>query len=163
MLAGLGHRPIGSTDNQDGPIDLGRPGDHVLDVVGMAGHVDMGVMAPVGLVLDMSDQDRDPPLLLLRGLVDLVEGGVRDLRVALMQHLGDRRRERGLAMVDMTHRANVQMRLGPLKLLLRHARLISSSNRLRQTQGESRLRPSPGSGGWTRTTDTAIMSRLLYL
>jgi hypothetical protein len=45
--------------------------------------------------------------------------------------------------------------------------LVSSWNRLRHQQGESQppngASPSPGSGGWTRTTDTAIMSRLLYL
>jgi hypothetical protein len=29
----------------------------------------------------------------------------------------------------MTHRPNVQMRLGPLKPLLRHARMVSSSER----------------------------------
>jgi hypothetical protein len=31
-------------------------------------------------------------------------------------------------MINMPHRPNIQMRLRPLKLLLRHARLISSSN-----------------------------------
>jgi hypothetical protein len=36
----------------------------------------VGVVAGVGLVLDVGDRDRDPALALLRRLVDLVEGGV---------------------------------------------------------------------------------------
>ena len=38
----------------------------------------------------------------------------------LRQHLGDRRRQRRLAMIDVTDRADVAVRLGPLKFLLRH-------------------------------------------
>jgi hypothetical protein len=56
-----------------------------------------------------------------------------------MQHLGDRRRQGRLAMIDMTHRPNIQMRLRPLKPLLRHARLISSSNR----SGKRKVRAMP--------------------
>jgi hypothetical protein len=54
--------------------------------------------------------------------------------------------------VDVTHRPDIQMRLGPLKLPLRHGSSWSPC-----------LDRRSGSGGWTRTTDTAIMSRLLYL
>ena len=120
MLPGLGHGPVGRRHHQDGPVHLGRPGDHVLDVIGVAGHVHMGVVALVGLVLDVGDVDRDPPLLLLRRLVDLIERRELHIRVRLGQHLGDRRRQRRLPMVDMTHRPHIQMRLVPLKLRLGH-------------------------------------------
>ena len=167
MLTGLGHRPIRGRHDQDRPIDLGRPGDHVLDVVSMPRHIHMGVMPVRGLILHMSDRDRDPPLLLLRRLINLVKRRIRHLRVPLVQHLGNRRRQGRLPMINMTHRPNVQMRLRPLKLLLRHREPVSSCDRSAKLQGESqppkRPSPSPGSGGWTRTTDTAIMSRLLYL
>jgi hypothetical protein len=42
-------------------------------------------------------------------------------------------------MIDMPHRPNIQMRLRPLKPLLRHACLISSSNR----SGKRKARAMP--------------------
>jgi hypothetical protein len=55
--------------------------------------------------------------------------------------------------VDVTDGADVHVRLVSLELLLAHSLRSSVLVFL----GASR------SGGWTRTTDTAIMSRLLYL
>ena len=74
VLARLGHRAVGGRDDQDGAVHLGGAGDHVLDVVGVAGAVDMGVVALVGLVLDVGDGDGDAALALFGGVVDLVEG-----------------------------------------------------------------------------------------
>src|SRR5712691_5659489 len=86
----------------------------------MAGAVDVGVVPGGGLVLDVGDRDGDPALLLLGGVVDRVEGP--ELGPALEgQGLGDRRGERGLAVVDVPDRADVHVRLGALELLLRHA------------------------------------------
>ena len=153
VLARLGHGAVGGRDHEDRAVDLGGAGDHVLDVVGVPGHVDVGVVAVVGLVLHVGDRDRDAALALLGGLVDLVERGeLRQTLVGLA--LGDRRRERGLAVVDMAHRADVHVGLRALELLLRHAFLRGWVPGFRRT-----IR----SGGWNRTTDTAIMSRLLCL
>ena len=106
-------------DDEDGAVHLGGAGDHVLDVVGVAGAVDVGVVALVGLVLDVGDGDGDAALALLGRVVDGVEGAV--LGLALQgQVLGDRRRERRLAMVDVTDGADVDVRLGSLELLLGH-------------------------------------------
>ena len=74
MLARLGHRAVGGTDHQDGAVHLRRAGDHVLDVVGVPGAVDVGVVALIGLVLDVGDGDGDAALALLGGVVDRVEG-----------------------------------------------------------------------------------------
>ena len=79
VLTGLGHRAVGGGDDEDRTVDLGGAGDHVLDVVGVTGHVDVRVVAVVGLVLDVGDRDGDATRLLLRRLVDLVEGGERDV------------------------------------------------------------------------------------
>ena len=57
VLAGLRHGAVGGGDHQDGPVHLGGAGDHVLDVVGVAGAVDVGVVALLGLVLDVRDGD----------------------------------------------------------------------------------------------------------
>ena len=81
VLAGLGHRAVGGGDHEDRAVHLGGAGDHVLDVVGVPGAVDVGVVARLGLVLDVGDRDRDPALALLGGVVDRVERAV--LRLAL--------------------------------------------------------------------------------
>jgi hypothetical protein len=115
----LGHGPIGRADHQDGPIHLRRPGDHVLDVVGVAGAVHVRVVALVRLVLDVGDGNRDAARLLLGGLVDGVVGAEAG-HAARGQRLGDGRGQRGLAMVDVPDRAHVHVRLGALKDLLAH-------------------------------------------
>ena len=45
VLAGLGHDGVGGGDDEDGAVHLGGAGDHVLDVVGVAGAVDVRVVA----------------------------------------------------------------------------------------------------------------------
>ena len=58
VLAGLRHRAVGGRDDQDRAVHLGGAGDHVLDVVGVARAVDVGVVPLRGLVLDVRDGDR---------------------------------------------------------------------------------------------------------
>ena len=121
VLTRLGHRAVRGGDNKDRAVDLSGTRDHVLDVVGVARHVHVRVVALVGLVLDVGNVDRDPALLLFRRLVDLVEGdeGVV-LGVALREDLGDRRGQGRLAVVDVPHRANVEVGLVALEFLLGH-------------------------------------------
>ena len=76
VLARLGHRAVGGGHDEDGAVHLRGAGDHVLDVVGVAGAVDVRVVARVGLVLDVGDRDRDAALALLGGVVDRIEGAV---------------------------------------------------------------------------------------
>src|SRR5215475_2746722 len=85
----------------------------------MARAVDVRVVTVLRLVLDVRRRDRDPPLPLLRRLVDLVVRRVRR-SPRLRQDLRDRRRQRRLAMVHVTDRPDVAVRLVPLKLRLRH-------------------------------------------
>ena len=119
VLARLGHRAVGGGHDQDRAVHLGGAGDHVLDVVRVARAVDVGVVAGVGLVLDVGDRDRDPPLALLGRVVDRVERAV--LRLTLEgEVLRDRRRQARLAVVDVADRADVDVRLGALELLLGH-------------------------------------------
>src|SRR3954454_23891401 len=121
VLLGLRHRAVGRRHDQDRAVHLRGTRDHVLDVVGVTGTVDVRVVALVGLVLDVRDGDGDAAGLLLRRLVDLVERreGVQ-VRVLLVKHLRDRGRQRRLAMVDVTDGADVDVRLVPLELRLRH-------------------------------------------
>ncbi len=77
VLAGLGHGAVSRGDDQDGPVHLGGAGDHVLDVVGVAWAVHVGVVAILGLVLDVGSGDGQnlgivAAAVLLRGLGDLI-------------------------------------------------------------------------------------------
>jgi hypothetical protein len=112
VLARLGHRAVTRVDDEDRAVDLRGARDHVLHIVGVTRHVDMRVVPRRGLVLDVRDVDRDAPCALLGRLVDLLE---RDelgrAGVCLREHLRDRGRQRGLSVVDVTHRADVHVGL----------------------------------------------------
>ena len=77
VLAGLRHRAVSGGDDEDRTVHLGGAGDHVLDEVGVAGAVDVRVVALVGLVLHVGDGDRDD----LGGVADGAALG--DVRVGL--------------------------------------------------------------------------------
>ena len=74
VLARLRHRAVGGRDHEDRAVHLGGARDHVLHVVGVARAVDVGVVTVLRLVLDVRRGDRDAARLLLRSVVDLVEG-----------------------------------------------------------------------------------------
>jgi hypothetical protein len=109
-VCGIG--PSAAEHHQDRAVHLRRTGDHVLHIVGVARAVHVRVV-PVGrLVLHVRGVDRDAARLLFRRRVDLVVG----LRLAAelrRQHRRDRRRQRRLAVVHVTNRAHVHVRLGP--------------------------------------------------
>ena len=119
VLLGLRHRAVGGRHDQDRAVHLGSAGDHVLHIVGVARAIDVRIVARCGLILDVSGRDGDAALALFRRLVDV---GIVDVGRAagLGQHLGDRRGQRRLAMVDVTDGADVAVRLVPLKFRLRH-------------------------------------------
>ena len=119
MLAGLGHRAVGGGDDEDGSVHLGGAGDHVLDVVGVAGAVDVSVVTLLGLVLDVGDVDGDAALSLFRRLVDHVER--REVGLAATgERLRDRCGRRRLTVVDVAYRTDVKMRLITYKMFLCH-------------------------------------------
>ncbi len=72
VLTGLGHRAVGSRHDQDRAVHLGSAGDHVLNIVGVAGAVHVSVVTGSRLILDVSGVDRDAAGLLFRRLVDFV-------------------------------------------------------------------------------------------
>ncbi len=145
VLLGLRHRAVGGGDDEDRAVHLRGTRDHVLDVVGVPGAVDVRVVAVLGLVLDVRDRDRDAALTLLGSLVDLVERrGLVQVRELVVQHLGDGRGQRRLAVVDVTDGADVDVRLGALELLLGH---VACSPSVRGVPYDVCRRP--GSSRWT--------------
>lgn len=70
VLSGLGHLAIGSGDDNDGAIHVGGTRNHVLDVIGVTGAVDVGVVSVLSGVLDVGSGDGDTTLSLFGSLVD---------------------------------------------------------------------------------------------
>ena len=111
MLPRLRHRAVGGRDHEDRAVHLRGARDHVLDVVGVARAVDVRVVTVLRLVLDVRGVDRDAALPLLRRVVDRLEDSHGRVAALLGEHLRDRGGQRRLAVVDVTDRADVEMRL----------------------------------------------------
>ena len=123
VLARLGHRAVRRGDHEDRAVHLGGAGDHVLHVVGVARAVDVRVVTGsvsyswwcrrvdghrLGRVTDV------PPLVI--SAYDFSLATVLDRRLTHR----DRRGQRRLAVVDVTDRADVDVRLGSLEGALGH-------------------------------------------
>ena len=120
VLARLRHGAVGGRHDQNRAIHLRRAGDHVLDVVGVAGAVHVRVVPVGGLVLDVRGRDGDAARLFFRRVVDRIETAELHLRIVLGQHLGDGRRQRRLAVIDVPDRADVHVRLAAIKFFFCH-------------------------------------------
>ena len=51
------HLTIRGGNNDDGTVHVGGTRDHVLDVIGVTGAVDVGIVAVVGRVLDVGGRE----------------------------------------------------------------------------------------------------------
>ena len=125
VLAGLRHRAVDRRHDQDGAVHLGGTGDHVLDVVGVARAVDMGIVPVLGAVFDVARGNRQnlgrvAAALRFGGLRHLVIGDEFRRPAFVRRHLGQRRGQRRLAMVDVADRADVAMGFGTFELLFGH-------------------------------------------
>ena len=120
VLTGLRHGAVSRVHHKDAAVHLGRAGDHVLHVVGVAGAVDVGVVTGVRLVFHVRRRDRDPTRFLFRCAVDLVVG------FEVTEVLRDRRRQRRLAVVNVADGAHVHVRFVTCKLFLSHWPYASS-------------------------------------
>ena len=121
MLLGLGHDAVSSGDDQDRTVHLGGTGDHVLDEVGVARAVDVGVVTVDGLVLDVRGSDG-------HGLGGVTDGTtLGDFRVGLalgQAATGLHSHNSGgggrFAMVNVADGADIDVRLGAIELLFGH-------------------------------------------
>src|SRR5882724_87891 len=112
VLARLRHDRVERRDDQDRAVHLRGAGDHVLDVVGVAGAVDVRVVARRRLVLHVRHRDRHGLRLVAH---DAALGDIRVLdlfREALLRlHLHECGRQGRLAMIDVTDGPDVDVRL----------------------------------------------------
>src|ERR1700728_35702 len=72
----------------------------------------------------MRHRDGDTAGFFFRRIIDGVETAELHLGIILCQHLGNSRRQRGLAMIDMPDRADVDVRLAAIKFFLCHECLL---------------------------------------
>src|SRR5664280_1938636 len=104
--------------------------------VGTIGHIDHGKTTLTAAITKVLQKHN--PKIVFRSfdsidnapeerVVDRVEGTEHDLGIVLLQYLGDGRRQRRLAMIDVSDRANVHVRLAAVKFLFRHISLCPSS------------------------------------
>ena len=142
MLLGLSHGAVGSSDNEDCAVHLCSAGDHVLDIVSVARAVNVRIVtaldlivvlaglivvadAVIGLILNVSSVDGNAALALFRCLIDGRIVGVLSIAKE-SKVLGDSSSQRGLAMVDMTDGADVDMGLILNEFLLSHENILLS-------------------------------------
>ena len=73
VLAGLRHRAVRGRNDQDRSVHLGGAGDHVLDVIGVAGSIDVRVVAFFRLVFGVVQRNRNAARLFFRRIIDLID------------------------------------------------------------------------------------------
>jgi hypothetical protein len=64
------HLTVGGSDDNDSAVHVGSTSNHVLNVIGVTGAVDVSIVAILGLKLDVGGGDGDTTLALLGGLVN---------------------------------------------------------------------------------------------
>ena len=119
MFSGLGHGAIRGGDYEYRSVHLSGAGDHVLDVVGMSRAVDVGVVAFFGGVLYVGDGDGDASLSFFGGVVDRIKRALL-CQTFLGKNHRDGGRKRGLAVIDVSYRADIDVRFSALKFFFGH-------------------------------------------
>jgi hypothetical protein len=64
------HLTVGGSDDNDSAVHVGGTSNHVLNVIGVTGAVDVSIVAILGLELNVGRGDGDTTLALLGGLVN---------------------------------------------------------------------------------------------
>jgi hypothetical protein len=104
----LRHRAVGSRNDENRAVHLRRAGDHVLHIVGVARTVDVRVVALVGFVFDVAVAMVIPRSRSSGALSMFVERGELGEAFGGL-HLGDRRGQGRLAVVNVTDGADVDV------------------------------------------------------
>jgi hypothetical protein len=128
VLTRLRHGAVRRRDHQDRAVHLRRARDHVLDVVGVTGAIDVRVVPVLGLVLDVRGGNCDTTSLFFRRVIDRVEIANLHLGIVLRQRLGDRCRQRRLAVVNVSDRPDVDVRFAAVKFFFRHSGNLCSQS-----------------------------------
>ena len=121
VFTSLLHRTVGSSNNEDSAVHLSSTGDHVLNVVGVTGAVNVSIVTCFSvsystcLVLIVI-----PRASFFGSVIDLVVSDEFDVAVCKRKNLCDSSGKSCLAVVNVTDGTNVYMGLGSFKLCLCH-------------------------------------------
>ena len=78
-------------------------------------------IVPLGrLILHVRHRDRDAAGFFFRRVIDRIEAPELILRIMLGQHFRDRRRQGGLAVIDVPDRPDIHVRLAAIEFFLCH-------------------------------------------
>ena len=157
-VCGIG--PSTALTTQDRAVHLGGAGDHVLDVIGVARAVDVRVMPVRGRVLDVARRDGEN-LRLVAAALRL--GRFRDLVVRhelgpplVGGHLREGGGERGLAVVDVSDRADVDVRFAAVEFLFSH---VCDPRRFYRPPSRSALERTTFLSSWLAQSASGVAPR----
>jgi hypothetical protein len=119
VLTRLWHRTVGGRNHQNRTVHLRRSRHHVLYIVGMARTIHMRIVTlsvsystcAVAIVIPRSRSS---------GALSMSANLPRNTTVRLGHHCRDRCRQGRLAVIHVTDRSHIHMRLGALKLFFCH-------------------------------------------
>ena len=119
MLTGLRHRAVSSRNDENCTVHLCSAGDHVFNIVGVAGAVNVCIVTVLRLILNVSGVDCNTALALFRRFIDIRV--INELRFALQaQNLGDCSGQSGFTVVNVADCADVNVRLVTFKFSFCH-------------------------------------------
>ena len=118
VLASLWKCTIVSSNDEDSTINLCGTGNHVLDVIGVAWHVDVCVVALLRFVLLVGSSDGDTTCLFLWSVIDLVVSDwLVDLgRKLLCENSSNSSSQSSFTVVNVTHGTDVNVRFATVKI-----------------------------------------------
>ena len=120
MFAGLSHRAVGSSDNEDRAVHLSSTGNHVLNIVSVSGAVNVSVVTLFSFILNVRGIDGNTAFAFFRSVVDLVIFTDFAEAVFLVKDHSDRSSQGGLAVVNVTNGTNVHVRLCTFEFFFSH-------------------------------------------
>src|SRR3989344_805268 len=118
MLASLGHNTVSSGDYQNRAIHLGRAGNHIFDIVGVTGSVNVSVETLVRFIFIVRKSDGNTALSLFRRVVNLVNAAKLNVVSFKVKHVKNSRRQGSFSVVYVDNGTNVPLRLGSVKSFL---------------------------------------------
>src|SRR5690625_5138877 len=119
VLTRLRHRTIGRGNHQNRTVHLGSTGNHVLYIVSVTRSIHMGIVTLIGFIFHVGTGNRNTTLFLFRSIVNLRK--IARYTAIILSHYRSNSRCCGcLAVIHVTYRTDIHMRLGTLKCLFCH-------------------------------------------
>ena len=137
VLTSLRHRTIRCCNDKNCTIHLSCASDHVFDVVSVSRAVNMCIVTTLNLfaidftipslIFNVCGVDGDSTLALFWSFIDVckIDNLVSCGRMFFCQSLGDSRSESGFTVIDVTDRADIDMRFASIEFLFCHRNFSS--------------------------------------